>query len=58
MDIFDDSETKKLRYLESLEDESLKREGFINLMRSKKGITLKIYKMSAEEIFYKVMQNL
>ena len=58
MDIFDDSETKKLWYLESLEDESLKREGFINLMRSKKGITLKTYKMSAEEIFYKVMQNL
>lgn len=58
MDIFDDSETKKLRYLESLEDESLKKEGFINLMRNKKGITLKIYKMSVEEIFYKIKANL
>ena len=58
MDVFDDSETKRLKYLESLEDESLKKEGFINLMRSKKGISFKIYKMSAEEIFYKIKANL
>lgn len=58
MDIFDDSETKKLRYLESLEDESLKREGFMNLMRNKKGITFKIYKMTVEEIFFAVKSRL
>ena len=58
MDIFNDAETKKLKYLEVLEDESLKREGFINLMRNKKGITLNVYKLSAEEIFFKIKANI
>lgn len=58
MDIFDKNEAKKLEYLEQLEDESLKKEGFINLMRSKKGINLKIKNLTAEEIFFKIKANL
>ena len=58
MDIFDKDESKKLKYLESLEDESLKKEGFLNLMKDKKGITLDIKKLSVEEIFFKVKANL
>ena len=58
MDIFDSNESKKLEYLETLEDESLKREGFMNLMRNKKGITLNIYKLSAEEIFVLIKKEL
>ena len=54
IDKFDKEEAKKLEYLESLEDESLKKEGFMNLMQNKKGITLNVYKLSAEEIFYKI----
>jgi len=58
IDKFDREETKKLQYLQSLEDESLKKEGFMNLMQNKKGITLNIYKLSAEEIFFKIKANI
>ena len=58
MDIFNKDESKKLEYLESLEDESLKREGFMNLMKDKKGITLYIKNLSVDEIFFKVKANL
>ena len=58
IDKFDKEEAKKLEYLESLEDESLKREGFMNLMQNKKGITLNVYKLSAEEIFFKIKANI
>jgi hypothetical protein len=58
IDIFDKEESKKLKYLEELEDESLKKEGFLNLMQNKKGITINVYKLSAEEIFFKIKQNL
>lgn len=58
LDVFSKEESKKLRYLESLEDDSLKKEGFLNLMKDKKGITLFINKLSAEEIFIKVKANI
>lgn len=58
IDKFDKEESKKLEYLESLEDESLKKEGFMNLMQNKKGITLNVYKLSAEEIFFKIKANI
>ena len=58
LDVFSKEESKKLRYLESLEDESLKKEGFLNLMKDKKGITLYINKLSAEDIFIKVKANI
>ena len=58
IDKFDREESKKLEYLEALEDESLKKEGFMNLMQNKKGITLNIYKLSVEEIFYKIKANI
>ena len=58
IDKFDKEESKKLEYLESLEDESLKKEGFLNLMQNKKGITLNVYKLSAEEIFFKIKANI
>ena len=58
IDKFDKEESKKLKYLENLEDESLKREGFMNLMQNKKGITLNVYKLSAEEIFFKIKANI
>ena len=58
MDIFDKDDTKKLEYLEELEDESLKKEGFMNVMRGKKGITLNIKRKSAEEIFFMIKKEL
>ncbi len=58
IDKFDKEEAKKLEYLEQLEDESLKKEGFMNLMQNKKGITLNVYKLSAEEIFFKIKANI
>lgn len=58
LDIFSKEEAKKLKYLESLEDESLKKEGFMNVMRGKKGITLNIKKKSAEEIFFMIKKEL
>jgi len=58
LDVFSKEESKKLRYLESLEDDSLKKEGFLNLMKDKKGITLYINKLSAEDIFIKVKANI
>lgn len=58
MDVFTKEESKKLEYLEQLEDESLKREGFMELMKEKKGITLYIKNLSAEDIFIKVKANL
>ncbi len=58
LDVFSKEESKKLRCLESLEDDSLKKEGFLNLMKDKKGITLFINKLSAEEIFIKVKANI
>ena len=58
LDIFSKEEAKKLKYLESLEDESLKKEGFMNVMRGKKGITLNIKKKSAEDIFFMIKKEL
>lgn len=58
MDIFTKEESKKIQYLQELEDESLKKEGFMNLMQNKKGITLNIYKLSASEIFNLVKKEL
>ena len=58
MDIFSEEEAKKLKYLEELEDESLKKEGFMNLMQNKKGITLDVKGLSADEIFFKIKANL
>ena len=58
IDIFTKEESEKLKYLECLEDESLKKEGFMNLMQNKKGITLDVKNLNAEEIFYKVKASL
>ena len=58
MDIFTKEESKKLEYLESLEDESLKKEGCMNLMHNKKGITLYIKNLTVDEIFFKVKAKL
>ena len=58
MDIFTKEESKRIQYLQELEDESLKREGFMELMKEKKGITLYIKNLSAEDIFIKVKANL
>ena len=58
MDIFTKEESEKLRYLECLEDESLKKEGFMTLMKDKKGITIDVKNLSAEEIFFKIKANL
>ena len=58
LDIFTKDESKKLKYLESLEDESLKKEGFMALMKDKKGITLDVKGLSADEIFFKIKAKL
>lgn len=58
MDIFTKEESEKLKYLECLEDESLKKEGFMALMKDKKGITIDVKNLSAEEIFFKIKANL
>ena len=58
MDIFTKEESKRLQYLQELEDESLKKEGFMNLMQNKKGITLNVHKLSASEIFNLVKKEL
>ena len=58
LDIFTKEEAKKVRYLESLEDESLKKEGFLNIMKDKKGVTLNVNKLSASEIFMLVEKEI
>lgn len=58
MDIFTKEESKRIQYLQELEDESLKKEGFMNLMKNKKGITLNVYKLSASEIFNLVKKEI